>query len=113
MKRKLITYLDNWINLKNLIGLEVQWNNVLLHWCKHTSPSQKFKSTKGNIPNVKKHQAQKADSNPKANPGNKIQGMKKIYQPSPGTKKTLKKQNRRKLSKPNGGNNNASSSQFL
>ena len=110
-KRKLIVYLDNWINLKNLIGSEVRWDNKLFCWCKHTSPSQKSKSTKGNIPNVKKRRVQKADSNPKATPGNKNQGKKKIPQPSPGTKKTQKK-NRRKPSKPNGGIDNASSSQF-
>ena len=45
-KRKLIVYLDNWINLKNLIGSEVRWDNKLFRWCKHTSPSQKSKSTK-------------------------------------------------------------------
>ena len=111
-KRKLITYLNNWINLKNLIGSEVQWDIRLLRWCKHTFPSQKSKSIKGNIPNVKKRRVQKADSNPKATPGYKNQGKKKIPQPPPGTKKTQKKQNRRKPSKPNGRNDNASSSEF-
>jgi len=112
-KRILIAYLDNWINLKNLIGSEVRWDSKLFCWCKHTSPSQKSKSTKGNIPNVKKRRVQKADSNPKATPGYKNQGKKKIPQLPPGTKKTQKKQNRWKPSKPNGGNDNESSSQFL